>query len=171
MHRTPSTESGPPLCRELGARARREGGAALVIALFLLVMMGMVGVYALDTVALDQQVAGFQNQKRVAFYAAEAAVAEALDTLASTGTPDVSAGTMGDSSIYPYGQPGYGLDTTATTPIEPLGGAAMEGMNLAIDQGGSSKFTLQTWKIRVEGSSPAGSVSRIEVAAQHFSAN
>jgi len=153
------------------ARRKREGGVALVIAMFLLVMMSLVGVYALDTVALDQQVAGFQNRKKLAFYAAEAAAAEALSTLAVSGTPDVSSFSMGDSSLYPYGQPTYGLDSTAANPVEPLAAGAMDGMNLAIGQGGSSKFNLQTWKVRVEGNAPGGSVSRIEFAAQRFIGN
>ena len=153
------------------ARSRREGGAALIVAMFLLVIMSFVGIYALDTVALDQQVAGFQNRKRIAFYAAEAAVAEAFDTLESTGTPTVAGGNMGDATMYPYGTPSYSVDTSVANPIAPLGAGGSEGMNLAIGQGGSAKFTLQTWKIQVQGTEPGGTTARIEVAAQRFNGN
>ena len=105
--------------------ARRNGkserGAALVVAMFLLLLMSFVGIYALDTVALDRQVAGFQNRKRIAFYAAEAAVAEALDSLETTGTPSVGGGNMGDTTLYPYGTPSYAVDPTVANPIAPIG--------------------------------------------------
>jgi len=150
---------------------RREHGAALVVAMFLLLLMSFVGIYALDTVALDQQVAGFQNRKRMAFYAAEAGVAEALDSLETTGTPQVNGGVMGDATIYPYGTPSYAVDPTVANPIAPIGGAGSDGMNLAIGQGGASKFNLQTWRIQVQGTEPGGTTARIEIAAQRFNGN
>ncbi|MCA9512472.1 MAG: pilus assembly PilX N-terminal domain-containing protein [Myxococcota bacterium] len=155
--------------------ARRNGkserGAALVVAMFLLLLMSFVGIYALDTVALDRQVAGFQNRKRIAFYAAEAAVAEALDSLETTGTPSVGGGNMGDTTLYPYGTPSYAVDPTVANPIAPIGAAGSEGMNLSIGQGGAAKFNLQTWRIQVQGTEPGGTTARIEIAAQRFNGN
>ena len=42
----------------------------------MLVLMGFLGLAALERVGRDEQVAGFQNRARTAFYAAEAGIAE-----------------------------------------------------------------------------------------------
>ena len=68
-------------------RRSRQDGSALIIAMVMLALMGVIGLAALDTVTLDQQVASYQSRKRVAFYAAEAGVAEAFATLEASGTP------------------------------------------------------------------------------------
>ena len=51
---------------------------ALFVTVLMLVFMTAIAFAALDTVARDRQVAGLQNRSRNAFYAAEAAVAEAV---------------------------------------------------------------------------------------------
>ena len=56
---------------------RSERGSALFVAVLMLVMMGFLGVAALDSVARDREVAGLQNRSRTAFYAAEAGLANA----------------------------------------------------------------------------------------------
>ena len=53
-------------------RTRREGGAALLVAMLMLVLMGMIGLASMDTVMRDRQVAGFQNLAQTALYAADA---------------------------------------------------------------------------------------------------
>ena len=60
-------------------RAKREGGAALLMSMLMLVLMGMIGLASLDTVMRDRQVAGFQSLSQTALYAADAAVSEGLD--------------------------------------------------------------------------------------------
>ena len=42
-------------------RPRREGGAALLMAMLMLVLMGMIGLASLDAVMRDRQASGFQN--------------------------------------------------------------------------------------------------------------
>ena len=54
---------------------RRQNGSALIVTVMLLLLLGVIGLSALDTVMRDQQVAGFQNRSTAAFYAAEAGVA------------------------------------------------------------------------------------------------
>ena len=41
---------------------KREGGAALIVTVMLLVLMGMIGIAAMETVTQDRRVAGFQTQ-------------------------------------------------------------------------------------------------------------
>ena len=143
---------------------RAESGSALLVTLLLLALMGLTGFAALEAVTRDQQVAGFVNQHRVAFYAAEAGVVEAVDTLQVNATPTVGGGSLGDASIYPDGQPSFSLDPAAPTPIEDLGIAPVSGMNLAIGGGGPT-FNIHYFRVRVRGQAPGGSSARLEVAA------
>jgi hypothetical protein len=63
--------------KDRGAR-RGEGGAALLIAVLFLALMGVIGLASLDTVTRDRQVAGYQSRAQTALYAAEAGVNFAL---------------------------------------------------------------------------------------------
>jgi hypothetical protein len=139
--------------------------------MLMLSMMGVIGLAALDTVTLDQQVAGYQSRKRISFYAAEAGVAEALSTLQATGIPSISPGStiIGDASSYPYGQPSYSI--APGTTIDKIGAGNMDGMTLNISEGARSKYQLEFWKFEVEGSEQAGTASRLEVASGRFVGN
>jgi hypothetical protein len=162
-------------------RTRREGGSALFVAVMMLVLMGFLGLAALDRVTRDEQVAGFQNRARSAFYAAEAGVAAArslvsdpnqvYDRTATPAFPDqATPRQVGDVALYDReggGLPEYYGDP-AVAPKPPIrwakdgkGGGAF-GMNLQANQGGL-KETL--WMINVVGESPDGSRSRVEVLA------
>ena len=152
---------------------RREGGTALIVTVLLLVLVGIIGLAALDTVQRDQQVAGFQNRSRVAFYAAEAGVADAKNRLRAVWTttdtvdfPDESAPTLvGDSSLYPLGRPRYYGDPSVPAAISYMDAGA-PSVSGGHDQrlGGSIRVNT-LWLIRVEGSTPDGASSRLEVVA------
>ena len=143
---------------------RREGGSALFVAMMLLVLLGLVGFAALETVTRDQQVAGFQNQKRVAFYAAEAGLVAAVQSLETTGAAAIPQTKLGDTATYPYGQPSFALDTSNGPALEDLGSSSggTGGMNLAI--GGSSVPVqkVRYWRIKMQGQAPSGTTSRVE---------
>jgi Tfp pilus assembly protein PilX len=146
-------------------RARpREQGSALFVTMLMLVLMGLIGFAALETVTRDQQVAHFVGRKAAALYAAEAGIAQAIDTLQNEGTPSVPTTSLGDTSLYPHGQPSYKLDPDAATPVEDLGIAGVAGMNLAIGSGGPT-FIMKYYRVRVEGEALGGSTSKLEVAA------
>jgi len=150
---------------------RHEQGSALLIAVLMLVLMGLIGIAALDAVTRDGQVAGYLNRKKLAFYAAEAGVAEALESLKNDTSPSLSNTALGDSSLYPHGQPSYRPDPTVADAVEPLGLGGMNGMNLNIGQGGAPTFQLSYWRVHVQGDAPGGSVARLEVVAGNLVAN
>jgi hypothetical protein len=145
--------------------ARSQCGSALVIAMIMLILMGLIGFAALATVTRDSQVAGAQFRKKSAFYAAEAAIAKALETMRTTGTPTVTNTNMADTTIYPYGQPSYAVDSYAADPIESLGVGGFPGMNLQLGQDGTPMFQMQMFRVRVQGTGPAGSLSRLEIVS------
>ncbi len=159
----------------MATRARREEGTALIVTVMLLVLMGVIGLAAMDTVMRDQQVAGYQNKSRMALYAAEAGVADAKDRLRDVFTtiggavafPAQGAPvTLGDPAMFPYGQPRYFGDPAAGgTPIEYMDSAARDlagGNSLA--EGGEQWFNT-LWRIRVTGQSLDGATARLDVVA------
>jgi len=155
----------------ISRRQRRQRGSALMIAVLMLVMMGLIGFAALGTVTRDLQVTGAQFRKKVAFYAAEAGVAEALETMRNTFTPTVTTTTLSDSTTYPYGQPTYALDTQVADPIADLGVGGFPGMNLQIGQDGTPLFVMQMYRVNVQGTSAGGGLARIEMVSGVLSTN
>lgn len=152
---------------------RREGGSALIVTVLLLVLLGIVGLAALDTVARDQQVAGFQNRSRLAFYAAEAGVADAKNRLRDVWTttdtvafPDQTTPVaMGDAAMFPYGQPSYYADPLAPAGVEYMNADAPSASGGHRQNLGGSQRANTLWRIRVEGSAPGGTTTRLEVVA------
>jgi len=161
----------PPRRRRHVHRLERQGGFALLLAILLLLMLASIGLAALDTVQRDQQTAGYSNRKRQALYAAEAGISRALQTLRDNGTPSVPNTTLGDSTIFPYGQPSFQPDPTVADPITSLGVGGAPGMNLVIGQGGAAKYQVHYWKVQVEGDAPGSTVSRLEVVSGALIAN
>ena len=60
---------------------RHERGAALIVAMLMLALMGLIGFASLNTVMRDRQVAGNSSLAQSALYAADAGVSAALDVL------------------------------------------------------------------------------------------
>jgi hypothetical protein len=137
----------------------------MMLAVLLLLLMGLIGFAALETVTRDLQVTGAQFRKKLSFYAAEAAIAQALETLRNTETPTVTPTQLADGSTYPYGQPAFSLDTSVADPVESLGIGGFPGMNLQLGQDGSPQFQMQIYRVRVQGTAAGGSLSRLEIAS------
>jgi len=151
---------------------RRESGSALFIAVMMLVLMGALGIVALDSVTTDRRVAGLQNRAVNAFYSAEAGLAEARSLIEDVGsrssTPTFhTQGTpylLGDAALYARegDQPKYYGDPAFADPIRWIGdsGGGMSGGNLQV---GKQKLMETLWQINVVGESPSGARSRVEV--------
>ncbi len=152
---------------------RREAGSAMFLAVMMLVLMGWLGLAAMDTATRDRQVAGFQNRSRSAFYAAEAGVAAgraAIRSVTSRGsTPPLVATNLGDAALYDnetqlpsfYGDPNFAPNFISYADDGGVAG----GMNL----GSKTKFVNTLWRINVVGQSPnalgagRGSTAAVEV--------
>ena len=107
---------------------------ALMLSILLLVAVSALALSTMQTAASDESVAGFQNQEAMAFYAAEAAIAQARNVVRSMGErgqvptypadfPDqanpaeLSSPSMFDS----YSQPSYFADPDVAVPIGYVG--------------------------------------------------
>lgn len=137
---------------------RRESGAAMFVAVLVLVLMGWLGIAAMDNATRDRQVAGFQSRSRAAFYAAEAGIAEGRSLVRSVGsrsqTPALAQTNLGDGALYDretqlpqyYGDPAFGPNFIQYV----ADGGVAGGMNL----GSKTKFVNTLWQINVVGQSP-----------------
>jgi hypothetical protein len=151
---------------------RREQGSALVVTVLLLVLLGVIGLAALDTVTRDQQVAGFQNRSRIAFYAAEAGVADAKNRLRQVWTVDqtvafpdeATAVAIGDTGSFPFGRPVYYGDPSVPAAIRWAESGMPDCEGNDCRQGGSMRVNT-LWQIRVAGRANDGATSLIEVMA------
>ena len=140
---------------------RREAGSALLVAVLLMAMMGAIGLAGLEAATQDRQTAGAQNRKRVAFWAAEAGLAEARNQLRNGGEPSLaSSTTIGDSSLYPYGTPTY-----VPEEQEDLGASAIPGFQLRTNGNGPT-YQLHRFRVRVRGQETGGTQARLEMVAQ-----
>ena len=156
---------------------RRQSGAAMLVAVMMLVLMGLLGVAALDTAGEDQKIAGLTNRSRSAFYAAEAGAAHGRRLIADADTratlPVLPVTQLGDAAMYNryQTQPSYYPD-----PNPPGGGAAIRYMNDGGPAAGMNlnnpRYVETIWRINVVGQSPqnlggvfeaAASTARVEV--------
>lgn len=98
----------------LSSPARREAGTALLIALCLLAALSILAVTGLDAALLELTMAGNQQERVTAFYAAEAGIEQALAAGAFNTDPDAGTVQFDDPSAPdPLPRPGHG------TPIDP----------------------------------------------------
>lgn len=166
---------------------RRERGSALFVAVMMLTLMGFLGLAALDRVTRDEQVAGYQNRARTAFYAAEAGIAEGrrivrfevenqsdLPNFPTEALPRL----LGDTTLFDreggnlpryFGDPSpaladerCGLAGPATICFARKGrsGGAGLGMNMQVNK---TKIDEGLWHIGVVGQSPDASRARVAV--------
>lgn len=157
--------------------SKREEGVALMLSVLLLIAVSGLALSTMQTVASDGMVAGFQNQEQMAFYAAEAGIADARDIVRNIGDrdelpaypadfPDSGTPTMlATAGDYETGQqPVYFADPTPADPIAYVGEGAtcIEGCNMTI---GGLKYNHTKWQINVVGQSPSGDQKRLEVVA------
>jgi len=157
--------------------SKRREGVALMLAVLLLITVSGLALSTMQTAATDGTVAGFQNQETMAFYAAEAGIAEAREVVRAMGARTEVPAYPGDfpneanpiqlatSSDYPTGnQPVYFADPNQPAPIGYIGEGTqcIEGCNMTI---GGLKYNHTKWRINVVGESPSGDQKRLEVVA------
>lgn len=158
---------------------RREGGIALMLTVLLLIAVSTLALSTMQTAASDGTVAGFQNQEQIAFYAAEAGIADARAVVRNMGErsqvpnypadfpneanpetlSNVAEFRTGDQPVY-YADP----DPPTAAPIMYVGEGApcTEGCNMTL---GGLKFNHTKWQVNVVGESPSGDRKRLEVVA------
>jgi hypothetical protein len=140
---------------------RRESGSALLVAVLMMALLGAIGLAGLEAASQDRQTAGAQNRKRVAFWAAEAGLAEARNDLRNGGEPSLPSSTaIGDSSLYPYGTPTY-----VPEEQEDLGATGIPGFQLRTSGNGPT-YQLHRFRVRVRGQETGGTQARVEMVAQ-----
>lgn len=153
-------------------RARREKGAALLVSMMMLVLMGMLGLASLDSVMRDRQIAGYTSRARSALYAADAGVAAALDmvrtaTLPTALTPGDCIAAVLPTTNLPNGTT-YAPDTTAATNTVCMLASAdpCSELDASIEVGAGATFLYTLWDMRVQGQTADGAVARVQATSQ-----
>lgn len=148
----------------------------MFVAVMILVVMGFMGLAALDNVSKDREIAGHQNRSMSALYAAEAGLAHArqlvgdndvvderddLPAFPTQGAPTV----LGDAALYDreFSQPRY-YGTQGVTAIEYADKDMPAGKKAGMDirQGKKGKLSYSLWRIQVTGESADGSQANLE---------
>jgi len=144
---------------------RSESGVALLVAVMMLVLMGMIGIAALETVTQDRKVAGFQTRARAAFYAAEAGLGTSKNLVRTAGErtsiPVLVTTNLGDTATYPYGRPSFRGDPDFANPLRYVrdGAPWVQGGDLRV---GKQKLVNTLWQANVQGNTPDGAMARLE---------
>jgi len=147
-------------------RRRREGGAALLVAMLMLALMALIGFASMDTVMRDRQVAGNTSRHESAVHAADAALAGAIDVLRSEAVPPALPANYCLTGTVPTGtltnNASYGPDSTVSpNQICLLAQTAEPCEGMPIDSG----FVYTVWDVRTQGQAPGGAVARIQATA------
>ena len=151
---------------DLRVSRRHERGAALLISVVLMALMGIIGFASLDTVMRDRQMSGNHSLSQSALYAADAGVAAALDVVrteivtAALAPGDCLTGTV-PSVTLPNGS-SYGPDSTGPGTICMLASAEpCAQIDASIEQG-QPVFLNTVWNLRAEGHAPGGALARAQ---------
>lgn len=165
-------------------RARRQGGAALLVSVMMLTIMGLIGLGSMELATRDRQVAGFMARTRSALYAADAGVAwgqsvieqqvgilvpqgvSALFDFDPTFPSEASPQVLGDGSSD---QPRFMQDTDVSVnqAVDYLGmGENCDGWIMS-DEFGGSQWRAALFSINVEGRTAGanGSAKQVEASA------
>ncbi len=136
-----------------------QGGAALIIALILLLVLTLIGISAISTTTFETNISGNERVGTDAFYASEAGIQITLNQLPKT--ESVSRTKAGDDSYYWSGSP---QDKASPKPIQYLGRWWMAGFQIAGSESTPGEFFR--YQANATGES-FGAVKEIEVQARY----
>lgn len=151
---------------------KRQNGAALLVSVMMLVLMGLIGMASLDTVMRDRQIAGHTSRARSALYAADAGIAASLDLVRTTTLPTAIApgdcmGTVLSTTTLPNGT-SFRPDTTAASSSVCMLASAdpCSELDASIEVGSGSTYLYTLWDMRVQGQTTDGAVARVQATSQ-----
>ncbi len=148
---------------------RREAGSALLVAMVMLALMGLVGFASLDTVMRDRQVAGFQSRAQTALYAADAGIAQGLDILrtevvgAALAPGDCLTSTL-PATTLPNGA-SYGPDGGASQICMLASADPCSEIDASIEMG-QPVYLYTVWDVRAQGTAPGGASARLQAGVE-----
>lgn len=165
---------------------RREQGVALLVAVMMLSIMGLIGLSSMESVMRDRQVAGFQSRARSALYAADGGVAwgrglifeqvellvpegiAALHTFDPAFPDDATPKLLGDGSA---GQPRFvkNPDPAVGQAIDYVGAGVTCESWVMSDEYGGAQWREALFSINVEGRTAEASnaARRIEATSTY----
>jgi hypothetical protein len=155
----------------------------MFLAVMLLVLMGALGLVALDTATEDRRIAGVQNRSASAFAAAEAGAAHAAELVAEKDL-NLPNQTLSSTAVYDReggNLPSYRADPDVATTANATGikrASGRDGPADGFSPNAGGGWVMARWQVNVEGRSPQpagggmdarGSTSRLEVVRVELS--
>jgi Tfp pilus assembly protein PilX len=141
---------------------RGERGSALIITVLLLTLLLALGTSLLATATIEQAIATNERWSEGAFFAAEAAVQTAIDTLTQGGAPAAIPITdLGDDYWYRSG----GADDVGPTAPTLVATTEAEGYSAAAGSGygSSTTWVMEIYQINATGFGPQSAQREVEV--------
>ena len=165
----------------------RQAGVALVISLIILLMLTVLGVQGLQTVTLEEKMAGNFRDRQLAFEAAEAALRAGENWINAQNSPPVAA-INGANNVWTFGDAditnrafwangieysGLGIAQLSENPryiIEERGELAGTGRNQSAEIGANTKGNLQgtVYGYRITARGLGGTANSIVILQSNY---
>jgi type IV pilus assembly protein PilX len=143
----------------MGNKIRYEKGAALIIALLMLLVLTLIGISAIGTTTFETKIAGNERIGTEAFYVSEGGVQVGLNKLPDD-TP-ISRKKVGEDSYYWGGSP---KDKENPKPIQFVGNVWMPGFQVPGSEPTPGEFLR--YQINATGES-FGATKEVEVQVSY----
>jgi Tfp pilus assembly protein PilX len=152
---------------EINLRSRQgEKGSVMLVALFVMVVLSMLGAAFLTLSNTESIVANNGVSAEGAFYAAEAGIQSGIDQLSpnlTTATAAIPQTTINTSYSY---RSGARSDTTAQ-PLQFIRSQSAEGYSLEMGTGyNPAGYSFYVYEINVTGTGPRNAQREVEVQAE-----
>jgi Tfp pilus assembly protein PilX len=148
-------------------RSGRESGSVLLVALFVMVILSLLGAALLSLSGVEHSIAYNAVWSEGAFAAAEAGIQAGINQLGPTmtaSTPAVAATNLGGTPTS-Y-RSGHKTDSTAQ-PLTYNGERVVPGYNIAVGLGYNPRgYSFFSYQINSTGTGPRNAQREIEVLAQ-----
>ncbi len=143
-----------------------EKGSVMLIALFVMVILSLLGAVFLSLSNTETSVANNALWSEGAFYAAEAGVQSGIDQLSpnmTTSTQAIPQTTIGGSYTYRSGT----MTDTTPQPLQFIRSRKASGYSAEIGTGyNPAGYSFYIYQMNVTGSGPRNARSEIEVQAE-----
>jgi Tfp pilus assembly protein PilX len=143
-----------------------EKGSVMLVALFVMVILSMLGAVFLNLSNTESFVAYNALWSEGAFYAAEAGVQAGIDQLSpnmTTATAAIATTALGDSYNYRSGR----RTDAAAQPLQFIRSTTASGYSVEAGTGyNPSGYSFYVYQINVTGTGPRNAVREVEVQAE-----
>ena len=155
------------------AQSRNQRGSVIVIALFVMIILSLLGITLLTLSGTESNIAYNALWSEGAFAAAEAGVERGLSQIGPNAKDSITkfpdSGTLSiGTGTYTYGYRSGRKSDTTPTDLVFKGTRNVAGYNLALGTGyNTAGYTFNVYQLNATGMGPRNAQREIEVLAQY----